>query len=290
MGSDDLCLDFVGRSLKLSFMTGASNNSNPSNSPLISIVIPAYNEERRLPDTIRNLRAFFSRGAATSPANLGIEILIVIEKSADRTVELAHETVAGDSMFTIIANDVQRGKGYAVKTGMLRARGELVFFMDADLSTPLAEVFNFVGEFSSHADVDILIGSRAEAKSQIIKKQTWIRRNMGRGFNRFVQAFGVSGIRDTQCGFKAFRKRTVEPLFSRQTINGFAFDVEILVLAELIGYRVRTIPVRWVNSPDSKVRIWIDPLKMLYDLIRIRQIARRSLREKPLDPTSNPRG
>lgn len=263
-------------------MTGTST-------PSLSIVIPAYNEERRLPDTIRNLRAFFSRGAATGAANLGVEILIVIEKSTDRTVEFAREAVAGDSMFTIIANEIQRGKGYAVKTGMLRARGELVFFMDADLSTPLAEVFNFIAEFASNADVDILIGSRAEAKSQILKKQTWIRRNLGRGFNRFVQAFGVSGIRDTQCGFKAFRKATVEPLFSRQTLNGFAFDVEILVLAELIGYRVRTVPVRWVNSPDSKVRIWIDPLKMLFDLIRIKRIANRSLKAKPLAPASHQR-
>ena len=210
----------------------------------------------------------------------------MIEKSADRTVELAREAVAGDPIFTIIANDVQRGKGYAVKTGMLKARGALVFFMDADLSTPLAEVFKFVAEFTAKPEVDILIGSRAEAKSHIIKKQTWIRRNMGRSFNRFVQAFGVSGIRDTQCGFKAFRLKTVQPLFSRQTLNGFAFDVEILVLAEFIGYQVEAVPVRWVNSPDSKVRIWIDPLKMFYDLIRTRRIARQSLKAQPLDPKS----
>ena len=260
-----------------------SGTSNPS----LSIVIPAFNEERRLPDTIRCLRSFFGPISKAS-VNSGLEIIIVIEKSADRTVELAKEAVGDDPMFTIIANDVQRGKGYAVKTGMLRARGSLVFFMDADLSTPLAEIFKFVAEFTAKPEVDILIGSRAEAKSQIVKKQTWIRQNMGRGFNRFVQAFGVSGIRDTQCGFKAFRGATVQPLFSRQTLNGFAFDVEILVLAELIGFKVEAVPVRWVNSPDSKVRIWIDPLKMLYDLVRIRRIARQSLKAQPLDPKSSP--
>lgn len=241
-------------------------------------MIPAYNEERRLPDTIRNIRAFF--GKATS----GLEIIIVIEKSTDRTVELAHKAIDNDPMFTVIANDVQRGKGYAVKTGMLKARGEIVFFMDADLSTPLAEIYKFIGEFASRPDIDILIGSRAEAKSQVVKKQTWVRQNLGRGFNRFVQAFGVSGIRDTQCGFKAFRKRAIEPIFSRQTLNGFAFDVELLVLANFMDFKVAAVPVRWVNSPDSKVRIWIDPLKMLFDLIRIKRIARLSLKARPHDP------
>ncbi len=263
-----------------------STSSNPSNSnpafsipgisPGISIVIPAYNEERRLPHTIRDLRAFFGRVGSS------IEIIIVIEKSTDRTVELARESAAGDSHIRIVANDVQRGKGYAVKTGMLQAKGDIVFFMDADLSTPLAEVITFLSEFQAHPDVDILIGSRAETKSQVIKKQSWIRRNLGRGFNRFVQVFGVPGIKDTQCGFKAFRKRAVEPVFSRQTLNGFAFDVELLVLAQLMGFTIKTVPVRWVNSPDSKVRIWIDPLKMFFDLVRIKRLARRTLKEKPL--------
>lgn len=259
-------------------MADSSNRSLTS--PTLSVVIPAFNEERRLPDTIRNLKAFFQRG--DTPMT-GLEIILVIEKSIDRTIELAREAIAGDPMFILIANDVQRGKGYAVKTGMLIARGQTVFFMDADLSTPLAEVFKFMGEFQAKPDVDILIGSRADAKSQVMKKQSWIRRNMGRAFNRFVLAFGASGIRDTQCGFKAFRLRAVEPIFSRQTVDGFAFDVELLVLAEMMGFKVEAIPVRWVNSPDSKVRIWIDPLKMLFDLVRIKRIARQSLIARPHD-------
>ena len=259
-------------------MADSSNRSDP----VLSIVIPAFNEERRLPDTIRNLKSFFKRGPQAENGDSSIEFIVVVEKSTDRTVELARDAIGSDRCFKLIANDVQRGKGYAVKTGMLAARGQTVFFMDADLSTPLAEIFKFLGEFEAKPEIDILIGSRAEAKSQVIKKQTWVRRNMGRAFNRFVQAFGASGIRDTQCGFKAFRRRVVEPLFSRQTIDGFAFDVELLVLAELMDFKVAAIPVRWVNSADSKVRIWIDPLKMFYDLIRIKRIARQTLIARPL--------
>ena len=260
-----------------------SGTSNPS----LSIVIPAYNEERRLPDTVRNLRAFFGRSAPNGVMP-GLEIIIVIEKSSDRTVELTHLAIEKNPMFTVIENDVHRGKGYAVKCGMLQARGDIVFFMDADLSTPLAETFKFISEFSEKPDVDILIGSRAEAQSQVLKKQTWIRQNLGRGFNKFVQAFGVSGIRDTQCGFKAFRKRTVKPIFSRQTVDGFAFDVEVLVLAQAMGFKINTVPVRWINSADSKVRIWIDPLLMLFDLVRTKRMVRRSLRAQPHDPKSLP--
>ncbi len=208
-------------------------------------------------------------------------MIIVIEKSTDRTVELANEAAAGDKMFRIVANDVQRGKGYAVRCGMLLAQSPYVFFMDADLSTPLAEILKFLAEFEAHPEIDILIGSRAEAESQILKKQSWIRRNMGRGFNQFVQIFGVTGIKDTQCGFKAFRYRCIEPIFSRVTLHGFAFDVEVLLLAKLMGYRIQTQPVRWVNSTDSKVRIWLDPLKMFFDLIRIKRRVRRTLKARP---------
>lgn len=246
-----------------------------TSSSSVSIVVPAYNEERRLPQSIRDIRAFFNRFGSS------VEVLIVIEKSTDKTVEKATEAAGGDPLIRIIANDVQRGKGFAVKTGMLQAKGDIVFFMDADLSTPLTEVINFLGVFASDPDTAVLIGSRAEAKSQVIKKQSWFRRNLGRGFNRFVQIFGVRGIKDTQCGFKAFRKVAVQPVFSRQKYNGFSFDVEILILAQELGYAIKTVPVKWVNSPDSKVRIWIDPLLMLRDLIKVRWTVYRTLKQQP---------
>jgi dolichyl-phosphate beta-glucosyltransferase len=293
--------------------------------PRFSIIVPAYNEERRLPVSLRDMRSFFgppplsaafapalaptapplpaaaapSAARASAQALAGgsplvegappverlaapdFEALAVIELSRDRTLELAREATAGDPRFQAIDNKVHRGKGYAVRCGMLRARGDIVFFMDADLSTPLAEVLAFLAHFAAHPETDVLIGSRALAKSKVLKKQTWIRQNMGRVFNRFVQVFGIKGITDTQCGFKAFRAGPCREIFSRSTIDGFAFDVEALVLAEKLGYRIDVLPVRWVNSPDSKVRIWIDPLKMLRDLIRIRWIVRRTLRAKP---------
>ncbi len=243
--------------------------------PAFSLVIPAYNEERRLPTSIRDVKAFFK--AVQTP----FEVLVIVEKSSDRTVELATEAAKGDPRIQVIDNQVHCGKGYAVKSGMLRAKGDFIFFTDADLSTPLAEILTFLSAFADRPKTDILIGSRAHAKSDIIKKQNWFRQSLGRTFNKFVQFFGVRGIEDTQCGFKAFRREAAHEIFSRQTLTGFAFDVEVLILAELMNYKVEVLPVRWINSADSKVRILIDPIKMLWDLIRIRRIVRKTLRSKP---------
>lgn len=241
-----------------------------------TIVIPAYNEENRLPTSIRDIRSFFAT------INEPFEVLVVVEKSKDRTVELSTEAAKGDDRIQIIDNQVQKGKGYAVRSGMLRARGEIVFFTDADLSTPLSEILHFLGHFRDHPETDVVIGSRRHAQSQIIKRQNIIRQQLGRGFNKLVQAISVKGIKDTQCGFKAFRAAACREIFSRQTIDGFAFDVEILMLAQKLGYKIDVLPVRWVNSEDSKVRIFIDPLKMFLDLLRIRRIVRKTMRAKPL--------
>jgi dolichyl-phosphate beta-glucosyltransferase len=251
-----------------------------SKSPIaFTLVVPAYNEERRLPNSIRDIRAFFPQAPVGTPPQM--EVLIVIEKSKDRTVELAREAADGDPRIHVIDNQVHRGKGFAVKSGMLKARGEIVFFMDADLSTPLAEVYAFLAHFMQTPETDVIIGSRAEAQSKVMKKQTWLRRNMGRSFNKFVKLFGVRGIQDTQCGFKAFRAVPTREVFSRQTLDGFAFDVEVLMLAQEMGYKIEILPVRWVNSEDSKVRIFIDPLKMLIDLLKTRWLVRRTLRLRP---------
>lgn len=244
----------------------------------VTIVIPAYNEERRLPDSLRDIRAFFTKFP------MQVEILVMVEKSSDRTIEVARQAVEGDIRFEIVDNQIHRGKGYAVKCGMLRARGKFVFFMDADLSTPLSEIMNFLVHFNAHPNVDLIIGSREHAKSKIIRKQSWLRRNLGRTFNRFVQGLAMRGITDTQCGFKAFRADCCHEIFSRQTTDGFAFDVEALMLAQELGYKIDVMPVQWVNSPDSKVRILIDPLKMLWDLSRMRRRVRHSVRAKPLSP------
>lgn len=265
-------------------MSGA--NSQPFFAPQtevpFTLVVPAYNESKRLPISIRDIRSFFK--AISDP----FEILIVVEKSSDETVALGRAAADGEPRIQVIDNQVHRGKGYAVRSGVLRARGDVIFFMDADLSTPLAEVFAFLAHFRDHPETDVLIGSRAHAKSNIIKRQHWFRQWLGRTFNKFVQVFGVRGIDDTQCGFKAFRLKAANEIFSRQTLDGFAFDVEVLMLASKLGYKIDILPVRWINSPDSKVRLLIDPLKMLLDLVRIGRIVRRTLRDKPPSPSASP--
>lgn len=258
---------------------GSGTGSNASHASVpFSLVIPAYNEERRLPASIRDIRSFFAK------FEIPFEVLIMVEKSTDRTVELATKAAEGEPRISVVDNKVQRGKGYAVKSGMLKARGDIVFFMDADLSTPLSEVLNFLAHFQAHPETDVLIGSRAHAKSLIVKRQSRFRQTLGRTFNKFVQFFGVRGIEDTQCGFKAFRSKPAKEVFSRQTLNGFAFDVEVLMLAQELGFKIDVLPVKWINSEDSKVRILIDPFKMLWDLIQTRRIVRKTIREKPLSP------
>lgn len=248
-----------------------------------SLVVPAYNEEKRLPRAILDIHGFFKRFSSD------LEVLLVIEKSSDRTLEIARELTRDKTYFRVIDNKVQRGKGYAVKSGMLEAKGEIVFFMDADLSTPLVEVLTFLGHFAEEPSVDIIIGSRAHNQSEILKSQNPIRKNMGRTFNKIVQSFAVKGIEDTQCGFKAFRRKAVAPIFSRQSLDGFAFDVEVLLIALELGFTIDTRPIKWVNDPDSKVHIVRDSLKMLYDIVRIKRIVKKTFKVQPFsDSELNP--
>jgi dolichyl-phosphate beta-glucosyltransferase len=241
----------------------------------LSIVIPAFNEAKRITRSLEDLKNFFPA------SDQRVEIILVIEKSTDKSVALAHKVLDGDERFTIIANEVHLGKGYAVRTGMLRTRGEFVFFMDLDLSTPLVEVFRFLAHFEQNPSIDILIGSRQHPDTQLIKKQHPIRQKMGSTFNFFVQLFALKGIKDTQCGFKAFRQKTVKPIFTRAQINGFSFDVEILLLAQALGYSIEPLGVKWINAPDSKVRIIRDSFKMLCDVMRLKSIVRKSILDKP---------
>ena len=244
--------------------------------PALSLVIPAYNEERRLPAVCWTSKRF-SVGFRQSRSRFSPSVKNpLIERS-----KWPAPVWRAIQKFTVIDNLVHRGKGFAVRTGMLRARGEIVFFMDADLSTPLSEILKFLAYFGEHPEAAVVIGSRRDPESSIVKRQNLFRQQLGRAFNYFVKIFGVAGIKDTQCGFKAFRADACTQIFSRATIDGFAFDVEALALAQAMGYRVDVRPVVWVNSADSKVRVLIDPLKMLWDLIRIKRRVRRALRLKP---------
>lgn len=234
----------------------------------ISIVIPAYNEEMRLPSTIRSIKSFFIK------LKLDIEVIIVVEKSRDKSLEVAKQYIDDKSIkthahFQLIDNKIHRGKGYAVKSGMKYATGEYIFFCDADLAVPLTEVLKFVTEFQKNPNVDILIANRRHNQSST--KQTFLRQKFGQFFNFLTQKLTGLQIQDTQCGFKAFRHKAAKMIFPLLKCDHFAFDVEILLLAKYFGYNHHSLPVVcWNHSKGSTVNPWIDPLKMLKDVIMMK--------------------
>jgi len=240
--------------------------------PQISIVVPAYNEASRLPHSLKLLRDHF--GACSR----SIEILVVVEHSTDGTLELAREAVSEQANFHVIDNRVHRGKGNAVRSGMRQAKGAIQFYMDADLSVPLEDIELFLAHFEGHPEEDVLLGSRQHPGSRIERRQSLLRQTMGRMFNRVLRSLSLLPFRDTQCGFKAFRREAAREIFALQTIDGFAFDVEVLLLAQSLGYRIRELPVRWVNSPESKVNIVRDSLRMLVDAFTVRRRVARILK------------
>lgn len=198
--------------------------------------------------------------------------MIVVERGTDGTLEIARDFADRHPGFHAIDNEVQRGKGYAVRSGMKRARGEIVFFMDADLSVPLMEVRRFLQHFEEHPEIDIVVGNRQHPQSRITRAQSWLRRTMGQTFNQILRLVSAAPIADTQCGFKAFRRNACCDIFTRQKLDGFAFDVEVLLLAERLGFRVADLPVEWINSPESKVKLVRDSVQMLQDALRIRRL------------------
>jgi dolichyl-phosphate beta-glucosyltransferase len=239
----------------------------PDQAPQVSIVIPARNEAARLPASIREIRRSFPQEEW--------EFLIVIEPGTDDTEGAAREAAGGDARFRIHINSSAHGKGHAVKTGMLLARGDPIFFMDADLSVPL----RFVGEFLRAADrADVLMGSRRHRDSVIAVRQPLLRELAGRLFNRVLRHTGVTRFADTQCGFKAFRREAAREIFSRVGQQGFGFDVEVVVLAEVLGFRVQEMPVEWADAPGSKLRPLRDGVRALMDAVLA---ARRIRREYP---------
>lgn len=235
----------------------------------LSVVIPAYNEETRLGDTLKQIRSFLGR--QTYPS----EILLVDDGSTDQTVRVAERELS-QFPHTIVSNGKNCGKGSAVRKGMLLAAGKYVLFTDADLSTPIEEVSRFIR--SLEEGYDVVIGSRALKESRVEVHQAFLRESMGKIFNRLARIFTFREIRDSQCGFKGFRREAAKELFSEQKMDGFSFDVEIVYLAQRKGLRILEMPVTWRNSPQSRVRLLGDPMKMFWDLLRIRWIHRHSKR------------
>jgi len=228
----------------------------------LSVVIPTYNEERRLGGTLERLGNYLAGQSYKS------EVLVVDDGSSDRTIEIAWNAGLNDRLH-VIRHEVNRGKGAAVRTGMSAAQGQFALFSDADLSTPIEEIEKFWPRFE--AGYDVVIGSRGLPESRIEIHQSFVREMMGRTFNLLVRALVVPGIHDTQCGFKMFSRRAMDALFPDCQLDGWAFDVELLAMALSKGFRVAEVPVRWINSPDTRVRALCASSQMLMDLMRLRR-------------------
>lgn len=256
--------------------------------PLVSVVIPAYNEERRLPQTLARVNDYFqSQSYAT-------EILVVDDGSSDGTAQIVQAFARAHPRVRLIQND-HRGKGYTVRTGMLAARGHIVLFSDADLSTPIEELEKLLPWFER--GYAIVIGSREGLGAQRIK-EPFYRHIMGRVFNFIVQMLTVRGIQDTQCGFKAFREDAARDVFARMQLYGdntkpvrggmvTAFDVEALFIGFKSGYRIKEVPVQWRYGTETKVNPLKDSYRNFRDVLMVRWNDMRGLYNA--DPVPAPR-
>ncbi|MBQ4511578.1 MAG: glycosyltransferase family 2 protein [Anaerolineaceae bacterium] len=235
---------------------------------LFSLILPAYNEEKRLPECMEKVESF----VASYPDP--IEVILVENGSKDRTYELGQEYAAKYPWLTVLKEQTP-GKGNAVRRGMLEAHGRYRMFADVDFSMPISEVRNFIPPILS--DYDVAIGSR-EVKGAVRYNEPVTRHFTGRVFNLIVRILlGLPQIHDTQCGFKSFSAEAAQRLFSVQRINGWAFDAEVLFIAKQFGYKIVEVPVQWYYDGNSKINVIQDSLKMFRELLQIRKNYRKGL-------------
>lgn len=227
--------------------------------PELSIVIPAFNEEPRLGESLEKALAYLEE------RGLVHEIVVVDDGSADRTAEVA-AAFAGRGVRTL-RHETNRGKGAAVRLGVLASRGRRVLVSDADFSTPITELSKLEAKLG---EAEVAIGSRAVAGADVQLHQPFYRELMGKTFNKLIRLVGVGGLADTQCGFKLFQGEVAREIFAELTTPGFAFDVELIWLARRRGYRVVEVGVVWVNSPASRVHPLSDPPRMILEILRFR--------------------
>ena len=239
------------------------------NQIFLSVIIPSYNEEKRIPDTLREIDKYLSKQDYPSTGSgQAYEILVVNDGSKDGTADAVNSLIPEIKNLRLIDNKENHGKGYVVKQGMLEAIGQYRVFTDADNSTSLNQVEKILPEFEN--GYEIVIGSRDVKGATIAVSQPWYRRKLGDVFNLIVQVIsGLWGIWDTQCGFKGFSKKAVEEIFPKLTIDRWAFDVEILVIAKKFGYKIKEIPVVWINDPESRVN-FKGMVKMLFEVFQVR--------------------
>lgn len=248
--------------------------------PFLSIVIPAYNEEHRLPGSLQKIDEFLNQQSYT------FEVIVVENGSTDRTTELVEQYQTTHPYVRLLHS--AKGKGCAVQTGMLAGRGRCLLICDADLAMPIDEVNKMLPVLLD--GYDVVIASR-EGEGAVRFDEPYYRHLMGRVFNLIVRVLAIPGLQDTQCGFKMFRDAAAQDVFSRQTMTGWAFDVEVLAIALRRGYRVTEVPIHWYFMSESKISPLRDTFTMVNEVIKIRANVRRGLYDgaQPPHPPLNPR-
>ena len=247
-------------------------NSDENRHPrpdVASLVIPAFNERNRIEASIRSIADW----RRTRPGGWDWEVIVVDDGSSDGTKGIAEKTARdADLPLRIVRNETNHGKGAAIRAGVLVSSGDPVLTSDVDLSTPLSEWVKLAERLPTHP---IAIGSRALDERMVGRRQPLYRRLLGKAGNVLVRLVAVSGIHDTQCGFKLFRGETARELYREARIEGFASDIEILYLARRRGLPIAEVPVLWFNSSESKVSVFRDALPTLWDVLRLRRLHRR---------------
>jgi len=236
--------------------------------PHLSLVIPAYNEEARLPETLALVRDWIER------QDFSVEVLVVDDGSTDKTVELVEAFSERFPAVQVIKNAKNKGKGGVVQQGMLLAKGKWRLFMDADGATPIDEVAKMLAMTDSY---EVIIGSRYLHPGSIKIKQPLRRRILSRAVNLVIQLAFLRGVRDTQCGFKLFSAKAAEDIFPRQEVNGWLFDVEIMTIARQLGYVIKEVPVDWYDAKESKLRAWRTAFRTLRELAAIYKRVRQGV-------------
>ena len=229
--------------------------------PYLSVVIPAYNEEQRLPRTLKAVVEYLS------PQDYSWEVAVVDDGSKDRTADIVREFKITEPRVTLLQYGGNRGKGYAVRYGMTHTTGQFRLFMDADNSTTIDHFATFRPLFAE--GFDVVIGSRDVQGADIAVHQSWLKEKLGDLGNLWVQAWAVPGIWDTQAGFKVFTGQASDDVFPRLTIDRWGFDVEALAVARLLGYKISEQPIRWENDPNSKVSAQAY-LEVLQEVVQVR--------------------
>lgn len=235
--------------------------------PFLSIIIPAYNEEQRLPGALQELISFLEKQPYKA------EVLVIENGSTDQTFNVALE-YSQKVPYIKALHEEQSGKGRAVRAGMLAAQGQYRMFCDVDFSMPIPEINSFIPP--DLEGVDVAIGSR-EAPGAVRYNEPFYRHLTGRIFNTLVRWLALPGLQDTQCGFKCFSAKVVEEIFPLQTMTGWSFDAEVLFIARHRGFQIAEIPISWYYNADSRVRLFQDSWQMAADLLTIQRNANRGI-------------